>query len=79
MASVGMRTALEEMTREGAFVRSDGVYREWVSEEHPVFKPESGRYHLYVSHACPWANRCTASVRVGQPSAPRQRELLEGG
>ena len=21
------------------------------------FKAESGRYHLYVSHACPWANR----------------------
>ena len=33
------------------------TFRDFISEDHPVFKPESGRYHLYVSYACPWATR----------------------
>ncbi|KAK2190730.1 hypothetical protein NP493_71g01001 [Ridgeia piscesae] len=32
-------------------------WRSWVSEESDNFKPASGRYHLYVSYACPWAQR----------------------
>ena len=42
----------------GRFVRQDSVFRSWVradgSTEH---RPEVGRYHLYVSLACPWAHR----------------------
>lgn len=26
------------------------------------FEAEAGRYHLYVSLACPWANRCLATL-----------------
>lgn len=26
-------------------------------EDGSKFKPEKGRYHLYVAHACPWAHR----------------------
>jgi len=58
-----VRTALHEMKSSGAFVRSPSGYRQFVSEEHPVYKPEKHRYILYVSHACPWANRCNA-VRI---------------
>ena len=36
----------------GRFVRQDSAFREWVLE-----RPEPGRYHLYISHACPWAHR----------------------
>ena len=36
----------------GRFVRQDSRFREVVSE-----RPEPGRYHLYVSLACPWASR----------------------
>lgn len=25
------------------------------------FAPEAGRYHLYISYACPWASRCSAA------------------
>jgi putative glutathione S-transferase len=39
-------------------------FRNWVTADgapgpsgHGGFAAESGRYHLYVSHACPWANR----------------------
>lgn len=48
----------------GAFKRSEAQFRNWVTADGAPgpsgeggFKAESGRYHLYVSHACPWANR----------------------
>ncbi|MGV3003454.1 glutathione S-transferase family protein [Vibrio sp. E150_018] len=42
----------------GKFVREDAGFRNWI-ENKPgaTFQPESGRYHLYVSLACPWAHR----------------------
>jgi len=43
---------------EGKFVRQDSRFRNQISsEEDSQFKPEKGRYHLYVSLACPWAHR----------------------
>ncbi len=48
----------------GAFKRSEAQFRNWITADGRAgptgdagFKAESGRYHLYVSHACPWANR----------------------
>lgn len=48
----------------GRFVRPDAPWRDWVSADgKPApgrtrgFKAEPGRYHLYVSYACPWAHR----------------------
>jgi len=48
----------------GRFVRSDAQFRNWVTPDGAAgpsgeggFKAEPGRYHLYVSLACPWANR----------------------
>ncbi len=48
----------------GQFVRSAAQFRNWVTVDGSVgptgragFKAEAGRYHLYVSYACPWANR----------------------
>ncbi len=42
----------------GEFQRDESAFREWVEAdpgaEHPA---EPGRYHLYVSYACPWAHR----------------------
>jgi glutathionyl-hydroquinone reductase len=40
----------------GRFVRQDARFRSWMSEG-GEFSPEPGRYHLYVSWACPWAHR----------------------
>ncbi|MEO0391542.1 MAG: glutathione S-transferase family protein [Pseudomonadota bacterium] len=40
----------------GKFERSAAQFRNWISADGP-FLPESGRYHLYVSYACPWAHR----------------------
>ena len=48
----------------GAFVRKSAAYRNWITEDGSPgpsgeggFKAEAGRYHLYVSYACPWAHR----------------------
>ncbi|WP_135536811.1 glutathione S-transferase family protein [Halostella pelagica] len=35
--------------------RSDDGFRERISPDSP-YTPESGRYHLYISRACPWAH-----------------------
>ncbi|MBA6379831.1 MULTISPECIES: glutathione S-transferase family protein [unclassified Colwellia] len=42
----------------GQFVRQDSRFRSQISSDvNSLFKPEAGRYHLYVSLACPWAHR----------------------
>ncbi|KAF2083582.1 hypothetical protein K490DRAFT_76450 [Saccharata proteae CBS 121410] len=42
----------------GEFKRQQSVFRSWISNEPGAeFPPEKGRYHLYVSYACPWAHR----------------------
>ena len=41
----------------GAYDRLPRTFLEKISNKHSIFKPESGRYHLYVSYACPWATR----------------------
>jgi len=42
----------------GEFIREDAQFRDSVSKDKSSpFPAESGRYHLYVSLACPWAHR----------------------
>jgi putative glutathione S-transferase len=41
---------------EGRFVRSQTRFREWIRAD-GRFTAAAGRYHLYVSWACPWAHR----------------------
>ncbi|KNG94750.1 glutathione S-transferase family protein [Pseudaestuariivita atlantica] len=48
----------------GAFKRTEAAFRNWITADGSAgpsgedgFKAESGRYHLYVSYACPWAHR----------------------
>jgi glutathionyl-hydroquinone reductase len=42
----------------GSFVRSKTSFRNWVTRNGSSgFKAETGRYHLYLSLACPWACR----------------------
>ncbi|KAJ5327225.1 uncharacterized protein N7506_010327 [Penicillium brevicompactum] len=44
--------------KSGEFKRQTSVFRNWISREAGAqFPPEKGRYHLYVSYACPWAHR----------------------
>lgn len=48
----------------GEFVRTTSQFRHWVTPDGSSgFPAEAGRYHLYVSRACPWAHR-TLIARV---------------
>ena len=49
---------------DGSFKRADTSYRNWITRDGSAgpsgeggFPAEAGRYHLYVSYACPWAHR----------------------
>jgi putative glutathione S-transferase len=49
---------------DGRYVRKPSAFRNWVTADGAAgpsgvsgFKAEAGRYHLYVSLACPWAHR----------------------
>jgi putative glutathione S-transferase len=43
---------------DGEFDRQETTFRNWIKDEPEArFQPEAGRYHLYVSYACPWAHR----------------------
>ncbi len=49
---------------QGKFVRKQSHFRNWITKDGSPgetgsggFKAAAGRYHLYISHACPWAHR----------------------
>ena len=43
---------------DGRFVRKQTSFREWIRADGSTpHAPAAGRYHLYVSLACPWAHR----------------------
>ncbi len=52
------------MSTQGRFIRSASQFRNWITPDGAAgptggegFRAEPGRYHLYVSLACPWAHR----------------------
>lgn len=59
-----------EKTKDGHFVRAETAFRDWITPDgrpgptgQDGFRAVAGRYHLYVSLACPWAHR-TLIVRA---------------
>ncbi|MCQ8183795.1 glutathione S-transferase family protein [Parvularcula maris] len=49
---------------DGAFKREESSFRRWITPDgspgpdgQDAVRAEEGRYHLYVSYACPWAHR----------------------
>ncbi|CAG9185103.1 Glutathionyl-hydroquinone reductase YqjG [Cupriavidus laharis] len=55
----------------GRFVRRDAAFRNWVTADGTAgqsgtggFAAQAGRYHLYVSLACPWAHRTLIMRRL---------------
>src|SRR6516225_4206682 len=48
----------QEQSAEGEFERQDDAFRDVVSADGSSGYPAvAGRYHLYISLACPWASR----------------------
>jgi len=79
---------------EGEFNRWESQFRHWVTADGSAgisgksgFKAEPGLYHLYISHACPWAHRTMIfrklkgleniiSVSVVHPLMPQESWLF---
>lgn len=58
---------------QGKFVRSESAFRNWIypknaynSNDAGHFPAQKGRYHLYISLACPWAHRALAFIKLKQ-------------
>jgi len=58
------KTAMDE-TVKGAFQRTESKFRNFISSDNgSIYKPATGRYHLIISFACPWACRCLAMIKL---------------
>jgi glutathionyl-hydroquinone reductase len=65
------REAHDIPSRDGRFVRAETQFRNWITPDGSAgptgaggFRAEPGRYHLYVSLACPWAHRTLIMRRL---------------
>src|SRR5438067_13230964 len=57
--------APSEQTASGEFQRQEDAFRDWISTDGTTPYPAAaGRYHLYVSLACPWASRTAIARRL---------------
>ncbi|WP_295150324.1 hypothetical protein [uncultured Peptoniphilus sp.] len=51
-------------------IKMDGPIRDWIKrdgkpyEDKKAYPAEKGRYHLYVSLACPWASRALMAMKI---------------
>lgn len=55
----------DEQSEDGEFQRQEDAFREWITVDGSSGYPaEAGRYHLYVSLACPWASRAVIVRQV---------------
>jgi putative glutathione S-transferase len=57
--------------KNGRFVRTETQFRNWITPDGSPgptggggFEAQRGRYHLYVSLACPWAHRTLIMRRL---------------
>jgi putative glutathione S-transferase len=56
---------VEETSPDGEFERQEDAFRDWVSADGSSPYPAvAGRYHLYVSLACPWASRTVIARKL---------------
>jgi len=73
-------TWYDTKSSKGAFIRSGSEFRNWITPDGrsgPTgaggFPAQSGRYHLYVSYACPWAHRTLIFRALKEPQGSHRR------
>ncbi|GJP65024.1 hypothetical protein CLOP_g21947, partial [Closterium sp. NIES-67] len=60
-----VQTAVQETSADGAFKRTPSAFRSLITADGSSgFPAVAGRYHLYVSYACPWACRCLMTLKL---------------
>ena len=53
----------DEQSADGEFERQEDAFRDWVAADGD-YPATAGRYHLYVSLACPWASRTVIARKL---------------
>jgi len=83
--------AEEEVDKSGRFQRKDSAFRSTITDEPDApFRPEAGRYRLWVAYVCPWASRTLAyrvlkgledviSVSYARPGLPAEGWTFDAG
>ncbi|MDQ2053091.1 glutathione S-transferase family protein [Halobellus sp. H-GB7] len=57
--------AYQATNEDGEFDRQETTFRDWIQDDPDAEYPaESGRYHVYISRACPWAHRVAMARRL---------------
>ena len=79
----GQWISSDEARAQAKFIRESAVFRHWIAPGGP-FTPVPGRYHLYVSLACPWASRAVIVRRLKKleavlPMTVVNPDMLENG
>ncbi|CAN8102160.1 unnamed protein product [Discula destructiva] len=66
MATTGKVTDwVKPNDKSGEFKRQSSSFRDWISADPGAqFPVEKGRYHLYISYACPWATRAIIARKL---------------
>lgn len=55
----------DEQSEDGEFARQEDSFRHWISADGSTpFPAIAGRYHLYISLACPWASRTLVALKL---------------
>ena len=55
----------DEQSEDGRFLRQQDAFRDWVrGDGSSPYPAVAGRYHLYVSLACPWAHRTIVTRKL---------------
>src|SRR5262249_59086131 len=55
----------EEESKTGEFERQEDAFRSWITTDRAsAYQPAAGRYHLYISLACPWASRTLIALKL---------------
>ena len=67
----------DEQSAAGEFMRQPDAFRKWVTADGSSAYPSApGRYHLYVSWACPWAHRTIIVRKLKQLDLARRIDDL---
>jgi glutathionyl-hydroquinone reductase len=69
IGGIWQRSDVAAVLSDAVLKRPPSIFRNWIGPDDRgkrgarAFEAEAGRYHLYVSLACPWAHRPASPLR----------------
>jgi glutathionyl-hydroquinone reductase len=74
-----MMSQLAPRSKSGEYIRPASQFRNSVNNESDIYKPESGRYRLYVGLGCPWAHRTLVARAIKGLESAIQVSIVSPG